>query len=105
MSGSVVTRYSSIPMRRRILNGEVPPMIAKHKRRICETCEWCTEMTATHAFCNREETMAHGWNRRESRCEEHGFKVPNVQAEGAAHALSRSPLRAPGSASRDSEKG
>lgn len=30
---------------------------------------------------------------------------PNVQAEGAAHALSRSSLRAPGSASRDSEKG
>ncbi len=29
----------------------------------------------------------------------------NVQAEGAAHALSRSSLRAPGSASRDSEKG
>ena len=29
---------------------------------------------------------------------------PNVQAEGAAHDLSRSSLRAPGSAARDSEK-
>lgn len=48
------------------------------RTRICETCKWCSEMTETHAFCNRKETMAHGWNRRDSRCEEHGFKVPNA---------------------------
>lgn len=62
-----------------------------------------------------------GWEVREGEClmrttgtvttDENGRRCidwgmpSNVQAEGAAHALSRSSLRAPGSASRDSEKG
>jgi hypothetical protein len=33
------------------------------------------------------------------------FDTPNVQAEGAAHDLSRSSLRAPGSAAHVAEKG
>lgn len=47
MSGTVATRYSSIPMRRRILAGEIPEMIRKHKRReyilACYRSmpEWC----------------------------------------------------------------
>lgn len=52
------------------------------RARICETCNWRSEITETHAFCSREETMAHGWNRRESTCEEHCFKVPNVKLTG-----------------------
>lgn len=61
MSGSVVTRYSSIPMRRRIIAGEIPPMIAKHKRRdyilACYKSmpEWCdrNEMRRLEALAAR----------------------------------------------------
>lgn len=76
---------------------------------LCETCGDLADSISELGFCynlggeSLQQQIAD--YRRDEAVEREWQKTHNVQAEGAAHALSRSSLRAPGSASRDSEKG